>query len=429
MAFFKTGARKASRLAIAAALMGAGAVGVTAIDAPAYAQKRPKYSEEFIEVFAPINEALNEESPDYAALRDQALAAKASIQNDDDRFAYGSTVFSIAQELDDRELQRDAVEMMLASGKVPENALPQYTYIAGQLAFNLEDYPAARQRIEEALALGYEAPEAQDIIARTYTLEGNTAGALANVAERVNAAVRAGQTPSEDLLKRGLTIAYNNDLYEDATNFSMLLTRYYPSETAWGDAVAIQRNYGDYSDAELLDLLRLLRAADALRNERDYTDYINFANFRRLPAEVGAVAQDGIAAGMLQSSDPFVSEAVDESASLVDGLRSDLGSLERDARASGAGGSLAIAAGDAYLNFDNGAKAAELYELALTRPDVDRGTALTRLGIAQVMAGDYAAAQETLAKVDGNREPIADLWAAFAKQQASGGADTMASAS
>lgn len=429
MAFFTTSSRKASRLAIAAALMGVGALGVTAIEAPAYAQKRPKYSDEFIEVFAPINEALDEDAPDYASLRDQALAARESIQNDDDRFAYGSTVFSIGQELGDIELQRDGMETMLASGKIPENALPQYTYIAGQLAFNEEDYAVARQRIEEALALGYEAPEALDIIARTYTLEGNTAGALGVVAERVNTAVSAGQVPEEELLKQGLTIAYNNDLYEDATSFSLMLARYYPSVDAWGDAVAIQRNYGDYSDAELLDLLRLLRASGAMRAERDYVDYINYANFRRLPSEVSAVAQEGIAAGMLQSGDPFVTEAVNESEPLVDGLRADLGDLESDASVSGASGSLAIAAGDAYLNFDNGAKAAELYELALTRPDVDQGTAMTRLGIAQVMAGDYAAAQETLANVEGNRAPIAQLWAAYAKQQASVGTDAMATPS
>ncbi|MBB3032846.1 hypothetical protein [Alteriqipengyuania lutimaris] len=428
MAFVKPRTRRASRFAIAAALMGVGALGVTAIDAPAYAQKSPKYSEGFIEVFAPINEAMNEDAPDYESLRDQALAARGSIENDDDRFAYGSTLYSLGQELSDRALQRDGMETMLESGKIPEDALPQYTYIAGQLAYNLEDYAAARQRIQEALALGYDAPDAQNIITRTYSLEGNTAGALGAVAEQVNTAVSAGQVPDEALLKRGLTIAYNDDLYEDATNFSMLLARYYPSTDAWGDAVAIQRNYGDYSDEELLDLLRLLRAADAMRNERDYVDYINYANFRRLPAEVAAVAQDGISAGMLQGNDAFVTEAVNESESLVDGLRSDLGDLESDAMASGAGASLAVAAGDAYLNFDNGAKAAELYELALTRPDVDRNTALTRLGIAQVKAGNYAAAQDTFAKVDGNRAPIAKLWAAYAENQASGGAGTMGAA-
>ena len=77
-----------------------------------------------------------------------------------------------------------------------------------------------------------------------------------------------------------------------------------------------------------------------------------------------------------------------------------------------------------YLNFGESADAAELYEVALTRPDVDRNTALTRLGIAQVETGDFAAAQETFAKVQGNRESIAKLWAAYAAQEASAGMDS-----
>ena len=51
---------------------------------------------------------------------------------------------------------------------------------------------------------------------------------------------------------------------------------------------------------------------------------------------------------------------------------------------------------------------------------IDQNVALTRLGIAQVGVGDYAAAQETFAKVQGVRSPIAKLWGAYAKQQAAG---------
>ncbi|MBD59760.1 MAG: hypothetical protein CL808_06515 [Citromicrobium sp.] len=401
--------------------MSVGALGVTAFETPAYAQKRANYSDDFVKAFAPVDEAMKAENPDYEALLQQARAVEATVKTDDDRFAYSSTLYNIAQKLENTELQREAMEMMIGSGKVPEEALPQYTYIAGQLAYNLKDYPAARERIEEAIALGYDVPDAEEFIASTYAQEGDTAGGLQYVAAQVNDQVAAGEAPAEKLLKRGLTIAYNNDMYEDATNFSLLLAKYYPSATSWGDAIAIQRNYGQYSDAEMLDLLRLLRATNAMREARDYTDYIDAANFRRLPGEVGAVAQEGLSAGLLQSGDVFVDEAVSESKQRVAGLRADLPELESDAKASGASASLAVAAGDVYLNFEQPAKAAELYEVALTRPDVDRNTALTRLGIAQAKAGDYAAAQETFGQVQGNRAPIAKLWATYAEQQAGGG--------
>lgn len=426
---FATPFGKASRLALAAALLSAGAIGAVAFEAPAAAQSKPKYSKEFIAGFGPVDEAMQKaaeaekkgETPDYAALRDQALAARDSIQNEDDRYAFGSTLQVLGEKLGEIALRREGMDLMLASGKVPAADVPRYTYIAGQLAFNDEDYPAARQRFEEAQALGYQDPQLAALITATYERDGDVAGSLTAIAKQINDLAGAGQTPPKELISRGLTIAYNNDLYDDATNFSLLLAKYYPDRTSWGDAIAVQRNFGDYSDAELLDLLRLLRAAGAMRETRDYTDYIDAANFRRLPGEVAELTREGIDAGKLEAGDTFVREALSESNSRTAGLRADLGALESDAQASGAGASLALAAGDAFLNFGEGAKAAELYQLALTRPDVDRGTALTRLGIAQVKAGDYAAAQETFAQVEGNRKPIARLWAAYAAQQATGG--------
>ena len=409
---------KSSSFAIAAAMMAMGTLGATAIATPAYAQKQAKFSKEFLAAFQPIDEAIKGENPDYAALRAQAEAAKDKVQSDDERFFYGSTMYTLGGKLDDIALQVEGMNMMLDSGKVPEANVPQYTYVAGQLAFNTQDWAAARARFEQAIALGYEVEQARALIARTYSEEGDYTAALQTVNDQINEQIAAGGAPDETLLKRGLTTAYNNDLFDDATNYSLMLVKYYPTPTTWGDAVAIQRNFGQWSDAEMLDLLRLARAANAMREQRDYTDYIDAANFRRLPAEVAAVTEEGISSGNLKPDDTFVAEARREAKARTAGLKADLGALESDATASGASASLAVAAGDAYLNFDNGAKAAELYELALTRPDVDRGLALTRLGIAQVKAGNYAAAQETLDKVQGQRASIAKLWAAYARQQA-----------
>ena len=65
MPFFAPSSRKASKFAIAAAIMSVGAFGVTAFDAPAAAKRdkksEPKYSDEFRETIAPIQEALEAE--------------------------------------------------------------------------------------------------------------------------------------------------------------------------------------------------------------------------------------------------------------------------------------------------------------------------------------------------------------------------------
>jgi len=430
MAIRTFSSRKASKLAIAAAVMGVGAFGATAFDAPAFAQKqKAEYSDEFIKNFGPIDAAMNEENPDYAALLTQARAVAGSINTADDRMAYGSTLEKIGTKMSDPALRREGMEMMLESGKVPAAALPQYSYIAGQLAFNMEDYVVARERMQEALALGYEDPQASRLIAATYSRTDDVAGGLAYYAQQVNDQVKAGQDPSEDVLRSAFQIAADNDMADDAAAFGTLLVKYYPNDVYWANAIAIERNYTEYSESELLDLMRLLREVGAMRNARDYTDYIDAANYRRLPGEVESVTKEGLNAGLLERNDTFVSEALSEATSRAPGLQTDLAELERDAKASSADASLALATGDSFLNFNQNAKAAELYELALTRPGVDRNTALTRLGIAQVRMGDYAAAQATFDKVDGNRQGIAALWDAYASQQASGTATTTATAS
>jgi hypothetical protein len=76
---------------------------------------------------------------------------------------------------------------------------------------------------------------------------------------------------------------------------------------------------------------------------------------------------------------------------------------------------------DAFLSYDQPAEAEALYTIALTKPGVDAGRALTRLGIAQVDQGKAAEAQATFAKVTGPRKPIADLWSIYAAQKAKGG--------
>ncbi len=95
-----------------------------------------------------------------------------------------------------------------------------------------------------------------------------------------------------------------------------------------------------------------------------------------------------------------------------------LPSLEKDARAANATAVTAVASGDAFLSYGEAAKAEALYQIALGKPGVDQGRALTRLGIAQTDQGKYAEAQATFAKITGPRKPIADLWSAYAASKA-----------
>ena len=422
MPLFTNRPRKASRLAIAAALMSVGALGVTAYETPAYAQKAPKYSKDFIKAFAPINEELGKENPDYASLRDRMTApqVRESVKNDDDRLAYGGALYNLGRQLEDLNLQRTGIELMLDSGKVTEADLPQYTFVAGTIAYDLNDYAAARTYLEKAASLGYKADTAQSLIAQAAALENNEAGSIGYFDTLIQQNIDAGTKPAKELLQQAVRTAYQSEQYEPSTKYSILLARYYPDAVTWGDAVNIQRNFKKYGDEETLDLLRLLRAADALDSGAEYEKYIEVAGVRQLPGEVLAVTQEGLAAGLISRDVSFVANALSEATNRSEIVSEDLSALASEARASGATAKRATLAGDAHFSLDRFAQAAELYQLALTRSDVDRETVLTRLGIAQVMAGDYANARETFAKVQGERQGITRLWSAHAEQRAEG---------
>ena len=142
---------------------------------------------------------------------------------------------------------------------------------------------------------------------------------------------------------------------------------------------------------------------------------------RQLPGEVLAVTQEGLAAGLISRDVSFVANALSEATNRSEIVSEDLSALASEARASGATAKRATLAGDAHFSLDRFAQAAELYQLALTRSDVDRETVLTRLGIAQVMAGDYANARENLRqRCRANARASTRLWSAYAEQRAEG---------
>jgi hypothetical protein len=420
--------RFGSHFALALALVAGGAFGAIALEAPAYAQddegeEAPKkdYSKGFVEVYQPLAVRL-EAKEDPATLKTAIPALTAAVQTADDKFVAGQAIYSIGFRGEDLALQRQGLDMMLDSGKTPADQYGRNLFAAGQLAYNAEDWAQARTRFAQAIEAGHNIKDATGLTAESYFAEENYAAGLQYLKDAIQAQAAAGQAVDESWIRRGFAMAYNNQLVDEAAEFSKLYIAYFPSSDVWGDAIAVQRSFYDYDDQALLDVMRLAERTNSLRTERDYLDYISAADARRLPAEVSRVIAAGLAANMIKESDVLVSEARSTAEAQAKTARADLPALEKDARASSGAAIDAMAAGDLYLNFEEAAKAEAMYELALTKSGVDTGRALTRLGIAQFDQGKFAEAKATFDKIEGVRAPIADLWSLYAEAQASGGA-------
>ena len=423
---FSVFSKRSSTLALALALGMGGVLSVTALEAPAAAQKKkkdddkaakPQYSKGFVAVYNPVQEQLDQQG-DIAAVKAALPGVIAAAENDDDRFVAGNLVYSAGVKSSDRALQRQGIEMMLQSGKVPAANQPQYNFLAGQFAYQDDDFGAARTYFERAAELGYAENDPVPLIAETYFQEERFADGVTYLSQAIEAKRQAGQPVDEAWIRRGLAMAYNNKLDAQAREYSSMYVRDYPSATSWGDAIGILYNTSEIGGEDSLDLLRLARRVDGLRQSNQYLEYIDQADPRKLPGEVVAVIDEGYASGNLDRSNTFVSEARAEAAKRVKTDETELPELAKDARAANANLVTVMAAGNAFLSYGRAADAEEFFAKAATMPGANTPLVLTRMGIAQLDQGKYAEAEATFNRVEGARQAIANLWAIYTTQQA-----------
>jgi predicted Zn-dependent protease len=422
--------RSPSRKFLSAIALATGmALAATAVATPAEAQRTrdrdrdrsqqqqpQELSNEFIEAYRAIEPNL-QEGGNLAAAEPQLAGLLALANSPDEKQAAGSIVYNYGTRAQDQARQFQGVTLMLESGKVPPEALGQYNFIAGQLAFQAQDYPTARRYVLAAMDAGYRDNNPEILVAETYFAADQFSEGLEYLSRAVDAREAAGETPPEDWLRRGLAVAYRGNLGQEAQDFGYRYARAYPSDESWGDAIIVVRNFGQFADDEILDLARLQRRTGTMRDERMYLEYIEAADPRRLPGEVRDVIDEGYASGVLSRNQSYAADAYATATGRVETDRTDLPELGREADAAGADLRTLVAAGDTFLSYGEASRAEGYYRRALDMAGSDRGLLLNRIGIALVDQGRHAEAIETFGQVSGNRAGIARLWSAYAEQQ------------
>lgn len=426
-----------SRSAIGLALV----TGITtaSMAPPAFAQRggkqqAPALSPAFTKVAAPFQKAVTD-----AKARANVVAAKgnpsalaaalapeiaqvdgvvAVATTPADKNAAGGLIVTLGQVAEDNGLLKRGLSLMIESGTAANT--PQLQFFLGQTNYTLKDYAGAQIALEAAVAGGYRENDVEALLAQAYITGGKPAEGLAVLRKAVEAKQASGGFAPESWYRVGTGSAYKTKQLDQAAYFSSNLVRGYPGKDNWALAISVLRDTARYQAQESLDLMRLMNRTGSYSEGRDYVDHIQFADARRFPGEVLKVIEAGAASGKLPANDPFIAEARTIATSRVAADRASLPALERDARAPNAAPATVSAAADTFLSYGDAAKAENLYTLALTKPGGDAGRLQTRLGIAQVDKGDYAAAQASFAKVTGPRQPLAELWGIYAAQKAAG---------
>ncbi len=451
-------AGRGTSLALSAALLCGTAIGTAALEAPAAAAEKEakpakaNFSKNFQKAYAPVVPLINAPTPDEAAIRAALPAMLAAVSTEDDKNTAGNILLNAGGKFDDTALQIQGLQMMIDSGK-NNDRLGQLRYAGYQVYANAGDMAKAREWLIQASDLGYTFQgkltdgstktvtpgDLRVMVAETYFDDDQYEAGLNNLLTWLRGLDAAGQPIEESWIRKGFATAFNNQLGPQAADFATLFIKYYPSGNVWADAITVQNGFFTYDAQETLDLMRLARRAgvlnpgridpsrfdsdraQAIRDSlvRMYLDYAESADFRRLPGEVKAVLDEGVAAGVLDAKDVTVADWLNGANGRLSQDKAELPALERDAR-NGSNLATVMAAGDAFLSYGQGAKAEEFFAKALTLPGADTARLQTRLGIAQVDQGKYDAAIATFAKVQGNRKAIAQLWSAYAAQKAAG---------
>jgi tetratricopeptide (TPR) repeat protein len=402
---------------MALALAGGAVLGTAVTGAPAFAQEQPDYSKGFVAAYAPVAEIANAEAGDFAGAKSQLDAVYAAVENEDDRNAAGNLTLILGNKLKDTALQRRGLEMMLQSGKVPAEQVGQFQFFVGNLAYSAQDWAAARTALQAAVAAGYTQDDPEGLIAETYFSEGQAAQGLDYLKGVVEQRLAAGQPVPENWLLRGLRMAYEGKLPEQASDYSALLVRSSPTERNWLQALQVVNAVNSFEPQVQLDLLRLMLATNSLTERREFANYIEAADVRVMSNEVLRVLERGVQAGVFNASDDYYSEVkrlADERAPID---RQEAPGLAAEA-SSAANGTAAMSAGDVFMSLADYAQAETMFQLALEKGGVDRDRALTRLGIAQAQQGKNDAAKSSFAEVSGARAPVARMWTAYVETKA-----------
>ncbi|OYW49840.1 MAG: hypothetical protein B7Z34_07580 [Novosphingobium sp. 12-62-10] len=425
------------KTALAIALStGALTVGNTAAIAKEKEAKAEKlaYSKEFVAAAGPMQktvtafEEARKKGADAAAQKAllanapaELAAAEAAIKTPLDRMAAGGWAVSVGGALNDVAMRQRGIQNMLDSGQVPAANVTEYQFYLGNFAYSNKDYPTAIKALTSVVAANYKDDTAAELLADSYSQQNQNAEALAALKSAVEARKAAGGEVPEAWFKRANLIAYKNRLGPQAIEWSTMLVEANPTALNWLGAAQLVREFGTFTNQESVDLGRLLLRSGGFQNdpkyvEREYVEYIEAADPRRLPGEVIKVADMGVKAGVLKTNDAFVSDALAQAKGRIAADKASLPGLDREARA-GKDGKSALAMADAYLSYDEPAKAEEMYKMALEKGAIDKDRALTRLGIAQVDQDKFEEAKASFAQVTGPRAALARLWSAFATTQ------------
>jgi tetratricopeptide (TPR) repeat protein len=238
--------------------------------------------------------------------------------------------------------------------------------------------------------------------------------------EAIAGAVAAGQKPEENWL---LILQSSNAKLKNApgvTDATMELLRYYPRKEHWVTITSalLQRAAGN--DTQILQVFRLMDAVDVMDNADEFTEAANVANLTGFPGEALQFLEHGYSTKVLETSGNKAKsqEMLNETRKRASADEKSLPQFEKEAMAAKQG-EADVKLGEAYLSYDQPAKAIEAIQRGIGKGGVKNlDDAHLSLGRAYLEAKNVPDAVKAFGEVKNQPDvEIAKLWSIHASSE------------
>lgn len=386
-----------------------GSVGAVLLPAAAVAQDTAKPQKISAKVGKPLKaaqDALNAQNWDEALVQ---LAAAQAVEGKTpyDQYMINELTWYTHLQKKDYAAAATVLEAQLASGQTPPADVTVRTKTLTQLNYQVQNYPKAIEFGNRYLALAPTDKEMGLLVAQSYALVKDYAGAR-DVVNRLS----AGGVPDEQLLRIGLRSSF--ELKDRAATVTALeqLVRYYPKPEYWTDLLN-NTLFQTKDDRELRHLYRLMDDVGSLNDGDNCAESGAVLNAGGFPSEAERLMSRCAAANLYQGDTKArATAALDTARRGAEADRKDVATAATALAAAKTGNEM-VAYGKLYFSTGDYAKAADAIAKGLAKGGVtDVGDAQMLLGIAQTRGNDAASALTTFKSItDPKLGTIAKLWA------------------
>lgn len=322
---------------------------------------------------------------------------------------------TLATSTNNDAMATQALEAILATGKLPEADKANFTQALATYYYNAKNYPKAIELYKQIQASGKATDAVNSAMIRSYYLSGDYATALKLQGPVLDAMEKAGKTPTQEDLRLYASAA--NKAKDDAAYLNGLekLASFYPSDDFWTDLISrgIVRKPG-FQEANVTNVLRLQFAAVKQLSPEGYTELAELALKDGFPTEAKKVVDAGFAAGVLgtgsgaaqhrQLRDRATKGAADDAKNIA------AGEASAGKAKNGAG---LVNLGWAYVTMDQFDKGIGFIEQGIAKGGLKSpDEAKLRLGMAYARAGKKDQAIQTFqtVKAGGGLSDTAKYW-------------------